>query len=574
MNKYQWIIKEPLSEEVRAQFPQVLPVVLQLLWDRGLKTQEKIDEFLYPDYSADLHDPMLFTQMEKAVARLKAALEKKEKVVIYGDYDADGVCGSTILAKVFKRIGLNFRVYLPDREKEGYGLNAEAVKNLAKEKTNLIITVDCGISNGPEVDLANGLGLEVIITDHHHLPPVLPAAWAIIHPGLDEKYPFKDLSGGGVAFKLAQALLRYPCLPAGRALFKVQDSEALEKWLLDLVAIATVADMMPLLGENRTLVKHGLIVLGKTKNLGLKKLMEAAAINPEKVDTYTIGFQIAPRINAAGRMDHANTAYELLTTENVEEAITIAHELNRQNSERQALTDRLVEEAKKQLGAVAKTTPALFAWGEKWNAGVIGLVASKLTQEFARPAIALTADNGIYVASGRSIAEFNLIEALDSFKDYFIKYGGHAGAAGFSLKKENFEEFKEKFLAYAKKKLKGAAFTPQLFIDKEIGLKEVDWPLVEALEQFQPYGEDNFRPRFLLVGLKVVLAEAVGRDRNHLRLMAEQNGNQRKIICFGLGDLCERLKPGDLIDAVCELSFNEWNGSREIQLSLIDLKKH
>ena len=566
MNKYKWIIKEPISEEIQARFPQVLPIILQLLWGRGLRSQEQIDEFLYPDYSQDLHDPWLFSQMDVAVKRIEAAKAKNEKVVIYGDYDADGVCGSVILSKTFQKLGLPSAVYLPDREKEGYGLNPAAIKKLAENGVKLIITVDCGISNAEEVDLAKAAGLEVIITDHHHLPAKLPAALAIIHPLADKNYPFKHLAGGGVAFKFAQALISYPS-------FAIPDAASFKKWLLDLVAISTVADMVPLIGENRTLVKHGLIVLSKTKNLGLKKLMETAMINPEKIDTYTIGFQIAPRINAAGRMDHANTAYELLITENIEEAITIAYELNRKNSERQALTDKLVAEAKKQLGEITAELPVLFAWGEKWNAGVIGLVASKLTQEFARPAVALSFDGQTFVASGRSIEEFNLIEALDHFKDYFIKYGGHAGAAGFSVARENFEEFKGKFLAYARDRLKGAAFVPKVFIDQQISLPTVGWPLLEMLEQFQPYGQGNARPRFLIRGLKVVLAEAIGRDSSHLRLMVEQNGQQRKIICFGFGDLCDRLASGEMIEAVVELGVNEWNGNREIQLSLIDIKK-
>ena len=568
MNKYKWLVKEPLNQKTQEQFPEISPVALQLLVDRGLDTQEKIDEFLKPDYSQDIHDPYLFSQMETAVNRLYLAKEKKEKIVIYGDYDADGVCGSSILFQAFKKVGLDFETYLPDREKEGYGLNQKVVKDLADQGARLIVTVDCGISNRAEVELAGALGLEVIITDHHFVPEQLPKALAIIHPRLDDSYPFRDLAGGGVAFKLAQAMVSHPKSGLGK-----KEREAFEKWLLDLVSISTVADMVPLLGENRTLVSHGLIVLAKTKNLGLQKLMEVGGINQDKLDARTIGFQIAPRINAAGRMAHANNAYQLLTTENLEEAIVIASQLNKRNLERQALTDQLVSQAKEQLGEVKDNQAVLFAWGEGWNPGVIGLVASKITQEYVRPAIVLSFDGQGYVGSGRSIKEFDLIKALDKFSSYFIKFGGHKGAAGFSLTKDKFEDFKFGFEAYAKQALKGVELTPSLLIDKTISLAEVDWPLVEILEQFKPYGMGNYQPRFLIKDLAVEAAETVGATGNHLRLMVKQGDLKRKIICFGFGEICEQLKPGDMIEAVCEVGVNQYNGNKELQLSLIDLKK-
>ncbi|MBU1130567.1 single-stranded-DNA-specific exonuclease RecJ [Patescibacteria group bacterium] len=565
MNKYQWKIKKPIAEEIRQKFPEVNPIILQLLIDRGLTTQEQIDEFLHPDYSQDIHDPFLFSQMKQAVDRIYQSKENQGKAVIYGDYDADGVCGSAILAKVFKEIGLDFEVYLPDRGLEGYGLNEEAIKELASQNVKLIITVDCGISNVKEVSLANELGLEVIITDHHHVAEELPKALAIIHPGWDKNYPFKKLAGGGVAFKLAQAILQDP-----RLNIKETNVSTLEKWLLDLVAISTVADMVPLVGENRTLVKHGLIVLSKTKNLGLQKLIEITGI--KKTDTYTIGWQIAPRINAAGRMDHANSAYQLLTTENIEEAITIAHGLNKSNQERQSLTESLIEQAKEQVGEAKDDLPIIFAQGKGWPPGVIGLVSSKLTNIYARPSIVLSEKDDHLVASGRSIGEFNLIEALDRFKDYFEKYGGHSGAAGFSIKIERYEDFKAKFTDYAKEKLTGVKFIPKLIIDLEISLKEIDWPLIESLNQFEPFGQSNYCPRFLIRNVKVMSRDSVGHDNKHLRLIVGQENLQRKVICFSFGDYCQKIEPEDIIDIVCEASVNEWNGTREIQLSLVDLK--
>jgi len=568
MNKFLWKIKEPIADEINNKFPELKPAVLQLLADRNLTTQEQIDEFLHPDYSQDIHNPFLFSQMEEAVSRIYSAKKNQEKVVIYGDYDADGVCGSAILAKVFKEIGLDFEVYLPDRELEGYGLNMEAIEQLAGQNVKLIITVDCGISNFDEVQSANEKKVDVIITDHHHAPVKIPKALAIIHPGWDKQYPFKDLSGGGVAFKLGQALLRSKDLR-----LRIGENDSFEKWLLDLVAISTVADMVPLIGENRTLVKHGLIVLLKTKNLGLQKMIEISGINKGKINAHTIGWQIAPRINAAGRMDHANSAYQLLTTENIEQAITIAHSLNKSNVERQSLTERLLEESKKQIGEVADGLPVIFTQGKDWPPGVIGLVSSKLTNIYARPSIVLTKKEDCLVASGRSIEEFNLIEALDEFKDYFEKYGGHAGAAGFSIKTERLEDFKSKFISFAKEKLAGVKFLPKLIIDSEIKLKDVDWDLTEVLNQFEPFGQGNYQPRFLIKNLTVVLCDNVGQDNKHLRMIMAEGNLQRKVICFGFGDYCQKLSAQDKVDIVCEVGVNEWNGNREIQLSLVDIKK-
>ncbi|MCX6785534.1 MAG: single-stranded-DNA-specific exonuclease RecJ [Candidatus Komeilibacteria bacterium] len=568
MNKYKWRLKTAPPAQFFQQFPEISPAVLTLLYDRGLTEQAQIEEFLSPDYSHDICDPYLFSQMKTAVERIYQAKVKNEPVVIFGDYDADGVCGSAILARVFKELGLNFTTYLPDREKEGYGLNIKAVEEIARGGAKLIITVDCGISNAAEAARVKELGLDLIITDHHHVPINSPEALAIIHPAWDKNYPFKFLAGGGVAFKLASGLVKDRHFTAG------ENREGLEKWLLDLAAISTVADMVPLIGENRTLVKFGLVVLAKTKNLGLKKLMEVAGINPEKLDTFSLGYQVAPRINAAGRMDHANTAYELLTTDNVEEAITLAHQLNKRNTERQQLTEKLVTEAKAQLKSLAPLPLLLIVGGENWNPGIIGLVASKLTQDFARPALVYSFDGIRYVASGRSIKEFNLIEALDKLSDYFIKYGGHAGAAGFSISPEKFEEFKQKIIALATEQLTGRELIPTLTIDQELTLAQVDWPTVNALEQFSPYGEGNLKPRFLIKDLTVVLAETVGETGSHLRLMVKQGLLTRKIICFGFGELCPLLAPGQKIDAVCELGVNQWNGNQELQLSLIDLKGH
>jgi len=343
----QWKINKKPPMKFLEQFPEYSPLTLQLLWDRGLKTQKAIDEFFNPDYEEDLHNPFLMKGMKKAVSRIKKALKNKEKITIFGDYDADGVCGTAILSEILNSLGTNPGIFIPNRNKEGYGLNLNAVKKAAANGTNLIITIDCGVTDFEEIKLANKLKMEVIIFDHHEMQEKIPPALVIVDPRQKgEKYPFKELAATGVAFKLAQALLLKPKTRNP----KREIIKGWEKWLLDLVAIATVADLMPLIGENRTLVKYGLIVLAQTKRLGLQELMKKAGIRLKSnsrlpfgnLEAHILGYIIGPRLNAAGRMGHANTAYELLVTKLKEEAENLARRLNEKNQERQKLTVRIV----------------------------------------------------------------------------------------------------------------------------------------------------------------------------------------------------------------------------------------
>ena len=354
-----WNILPYAPQSFFEEFPQLPPLVANLLYHRNIRTQKLMDEFLHPDYSKDVYDPFIFNDMEKAVDRIFIAIEKKEKITIHGDYDADGVSASAILASMLKALDYNnFDVFLPHRETDGYGMNKNTINTLHHEGVKLIITCDCGISNAPEVELANSLGMNVIITDHHSIPTKLPPAYAIIHPKIDgEKYPDKGLAGGGVAFKLMQGVMikhkeKNNLLPNG------QTHAAFEKWQLDMVAIASVADMVPLLGESRTLTKYGLIVLNKTKRMGLQKLLLEARLIQEdgskkrEIDADTISFQIAPRINAAGRMNHANVAYKLFMSEIGDDAADLAFELNQNNQDRQKVTDELLKKAVEQVEAL------------------------------------------------------------------------------------------------------------------------------------------------------------------------------------------------------------------------------
>ena len=570
MKNKTWRVAEPISQEVLSSFPEVDPVLLQLLWNRGLQTQVAIDEYLNPDWVQDVHDPYLFRDMRKAVERVYEAVGAKQPIAVFGDYDADGVSSAVILSDTLKKLGAQVEVYLPHREREGYGLNNDAVTYLHGKGAKVLITCDCGIANVAQVAFANTLGVDVIVTDHHQRQVELPQAFAILHCGLeDETYPFKYLSGGGMAFKLVQGLLRYDGCPLSQA-----ERESYEKWLLDLVAISTVADMVRLQGENRTLVKYGLVVLRKTKRLGLRKLIEAAGLKFERLDAYSIGFQIAPRINAAGRMDHANAAYALLMSEEPGEATELARALNLTNSERQKLTDEMFQSSILQIGELKDNQYLVHAFEPSWSLGMVGLVAGKLVQEYGRPALVLCENGGKVAGSGRSgIGNFDLAAALEECKEYLTSWGGHREAAGFSMPKENLEHFLKAFDALAARELKGADLAPVIKVDVELPLPQTDWELVAQVEQLEPVGQQNPSPRFISRALKVTDLAPVGSTGQHLKLSLEGNGVSRKFILFRQGETGAQLSVGTQVDVVYEVGVNEWNGNRELELKVVDIKK-
>ncbi len=587
-----WITLPPPPPEFIAQHPELPLSVVRLLWNRNLRTQEQIDEFLNPDYSSDLHDPYLFQDMHKAVSLIYDTIARGEKITVHGDYDADGVCAAVVIISTLKKIGAkNVGIFLPHRETDGYGLNNNTVNLLKENGTKLIITCDCGISNTGEITLAKELGIKTIITDHHAMPAIFPPAEATIHPLVPgEPYPDKGLAGGGVAFKLAQALLQKhhetnPLLPDG------QTHEAFEKWLLDMVSISTVGDMVPLLGESRTLVRYGLTVLNKTRNFGLQQLLITTGLADENglpkrgaFDAKTIGFKIAPRINAAGRMDHANVAFALLMAEDPTSAAELAAQLNQNNTDRQKLTEELVNQAREYLKATDQLkNPILFAFGDNWPTGILGLIASRLKDEFYKPILAMGKTRDQITGSGRSIKEFNLIAALQTMPEFFYKFGGHPQACGFSLKSlDVLEEFKAALLEKVAAGVVNVSLTPKILIDAEIAdLSEVNWKLYDLLQKFEPFGQANEEPRYVAYGLTVAGIEPVGQDGKHLRLLLKHHSHLvRKTIGFGLGDTNRypedwraNLRPGDKVDMVFTISVNEWNGNRELQMMIEDLRK-
>ncbi|MBU4421461.1 single-stranded-DNA-specific exonuclease RecJ [Candidatus Parcubacteria bacterium] len=557
-------VRSPLGEERGYS-----PLILQLLWNANIKGPEHAEAFLNPKYE-NLGDPFLFPDMQKAIDRIFLSQKNNEKIFIYGDYDADGVPGAIILDTVFKAYGINPQIYIPHRETEGYGLNKGAIDYIGEQGGKLIITCDCGISNAEETAYAKEKGIDVIITDHHTLPKALPEAYAIIHPEVGD-YPFKLLSGGGVAFKLIQGILK-----SEHKIESDEKKEAIEKWLLDLVAISTVGDVMPLIDENRILVYYGLKVLNQTKRLGLRKLIEATGNNFGSLDAYSIGFRIAPRINAAGRLDHANAAVNLLLSEDEEEAMQMAESLNKTNSERQRLTDIIVNEAKFQIVEDGQEKNyCLVAFKEGWRLGLLGLAAGKISQEFNRPVILLTEINGEIKGSVRGIDSFNVIKALQKIGELLGKFGGHPAAAGLTLKnKDLLPEFKEKMEELAKADLQDKELLS--FIDvNEVEIDDLNLDLAKEITKFAPFGNQNPRPIFCSQGVEICGADTIGNGEKHLRLTVKGCGIQKyKMIGFCFGQFCEALpKIGEKYDIVYEIGVNEWNGREELQLKIIDMER-
>jgi len=573
-----WKISPPIGPEIRDLYPEINGIILQLLSNRGLTDPEAINQFLEPNFNDQLYDPFLFADMSKAVERLFSAVKNREKVMVYGDYDADGVCSTVLLHETLEGLGLEVDIYIPFRETEGYGLNTKVVQQIIREKFQLVITVDCGSANHDEVRDLQAAGIDVIILDHHKESLKLPPAFALINPNIKScGYPESRLCGAGVAFKFIQAIIKWQekhdspiKLPVG-----------FEKWLLDLVALATVGDIVPLVKENRVLVKYGLVVLEKTKNLGLKSLMESVNNRFGGIDSEYIGWRLVPRINAAGRVDHASAAFYLLTASNKEEAEKWVNLLDENNKHRQQLTESIMRQAEEQLKDLTEAAKAIIVVGEDWPAGVVGLAAGRLCDKYHRPTLAFSktinaGGEAKFVASGRSIAEFDITATLKECAEYLSRFGGHPQACGLTiLGEDNFEKFKNKFLDLAGAGLTGVELIATLEIEAEIKLSDLDWQLVDELKRLEPFGEANPKPLFAAKNLKIETAQTVGADGKHLKVLVSQDddlNNLHKLIGFSFGDWCAKLKTGDKIDIVFELGVNEWNGNRELQLKITDLK--
>lgn len=530
-----------------------------ILVNRNITDKKDIDVFLNPTRK-DFHNPYLMPDMEQAVDRILMAIDKKEKVIIYGDYDVDGITSITVIKKFLKERGLDVGYYIPNRLDEGYGLNKEAVEKIANEGYTLIITVDCGISGIEEIKYAYEKGMEVIVTDHHEPLEELPKCVAVIDcKRKDNKYPFKNLAGCGVVFKLTQAISQK---------LNLDEKEYLK--YLDIVCVGTISDIVPLVDENRVIAKLGLKLVEQTRNPGLKALLVASGY--KEVNSNTVSFGIAPRINACGRIGKEEEALKLFLTENIVEAGNITDKLNKYNRERQEIEKRIFEEA---LSKIEKQhldqNNVIVVGSENWHHGVIGIVASKITELYFKPSILICFEGNEGKGSGRSIPGFDLHEALCESSEYLEKYGGHEMAVGLSLKKENFQKFADKFEEIAKK-----AHTEEIEsvinIDEEITLKDVNIETVESLKALEPFGEANKLPVFIYKNLKIDSIRALSEGK-HLKLTLKDGNTIINGIGFNMGKYAEEFRISDKIDVLGVLEINSFNGRDTIQINMRDIRK-
>ena len=534
-------------------------LLAKILVNRGIVDSKQIKVFLEPQRH-DFHNPFDMLDMEMAVNRIIEAINNKEKTIIYGDYDVDGITSITVLKKFLNERGLDVDYYIPNRLEEGYGLNKEAIEEIAKKGYKLMITVDCGISGVEEVELANSLGIETIITDHHEQLDVLPNAYAIINPKRrDNTYPFRGLAGVGVVFKVIQAISMK---------LNLDEKEYLK--YLDIVCIGTISDIVPLVDENRVIAKLGLMLVKCTKNVGLKELIEESGY--KTIDSGMVSFGIAPRINACGRMGKQEEALELFLTDNPEKAKTITKRLNEYNIQRQETEKQIFEQAISELAKEnLEEKSSIVLAGENWHHGVIGIVASRITEKFFKPTILICIEDDIGKGSGRSVPGFDLHEALAQSSKYLEKYGGHEMAVGLSLKKENIQEFKNHFEEYAKSK--GVKdIVPIINVDSEITKKDINKATVEQIKLLEPFGEQNKQPLLIYKNLKIASIRALSEGK-HLKLMLKDENEIINAIGFNLGELSEEYLIGDKVDVVGTLEINAYNGQEQIQINLKDIMK-
>ncbi len=537
----------------------VSKLLAKVLLNRGFKEKEKVQKFLYPKLE-ELYDPFLMNDMDVAVQRIIEAYETKEKVTIYGDYDVDGITSISVLKSFLTELGMDVEHYLPSRLEEGYGLNNEAVKKVAEQSTKLLITVDCGISAYNEVEYAKELGMEVIVTDHHECPEKLPRALAVLDPKReDSTYPFSSLAGVGVSFKLIQALSYRLNLDRKRYL----------KYL-DVVCLGTVADIVPLVDENRIIVTYGLILMKQTRKVGLQELIKASGYS--KIDSMTISFGLAPRLNACGRMGKADLALELILTQDRAEAQKIALELNEINKERQEVEKKIISDAIEIIERDRLYENGVIVVGnENWHHGVIGIVASKITETYYKPSILICMENGKGKGSGRSIEGFDLHGALTECEDLLEKFGGHEMAIGLSIYESNILKLREKLCSIAIEN-KIDELQPVVKIDAEVNSDDISFETIRDLEKLEPFGEANPSPIFMYKNLKVDSVRALSNGK-HLRLVLKDNNFKYDAIAFNMGDKRLSIEIGNKVDIAHSLEINHFNNTDKIQFNLKDIKK-
>ncbi|MFC2025644.1 single-stranded-DNA-specific exonuclease RecJ [Chloroflexota bacterium] len=564
----QWEIAAPIPTEIQAKLSDHSPIMQQILYNRGVMDQISSAHYLNAQLPTGT-DPFSMLGVPQAADRVWWAITHQEPVVIYGDYDADGVTSTALLTLLLQSLGANVRGYIPDRFEEGYGLNKKALESLYIDGIRLVISVDCGIRSLKETEYANDLGLDLIITDHHNPGLELPNALAVINPKQPgEIYPSKDLAGVGIAYKLGQALVQR--LTQGNNSTHRQFEAQLAEDFLDLVAIGTIADLTPLVGENRALVHSGLIRMRRNPRQGLGALMRATGLNPQKISANDIGFGIGPRLNAAGRLESADKSLRLLLTQNRQEAALLAQQLDDLNRTRQKIMGEIQSHAEKLALEEDPDASLLFAVDSSFNQGVVGLAASRLTEQYYRPAIVANKGEAFSRGSCRSIPEFHITEALDQCQDLLVRHGGHAAAAGFTVENDNLQELKRRLGTIADLELSDQVLQPTIHADLEIPLSELTPDLLRDLDKLQPTGRGNPQSVFISRNVQVNRCWTVGKDKSHLRLVLTNGYITFDAIAFRQGHW-ERDLPAN-IDIAYNFELNEFNGRQNLQLNIKDIK--
>lgn len=545
-------------------------LVARLLLNRGLSADDSPDAFLAPQLK-ELLPPETLPGADAAAERIAAAAARGEKIVLYGDYDVDGTAGLAILWHMLRALGADVSCYVPHRTEEGYGLNLAAVRKLVEDGAKLVVSVDCGISAHEAAAFLAGAGVPLIITDHHMPPAVLPPAAVIVHPSIGAGSPNPDLCGAGVAFKLAWALARRV---SGTPRVAPQFAELLKR-LLPLAALGTIADVVSLMGENRVITRHGLTALRDTPIPGLRALIDKAGLAGGRISGYDVGFKIAPRINAAGRMGHARLAVELLTTADDVRGREIALYLEDHNRERQSTERGIFKSACERIeakGLASDARRAIVLAAEGWHAGVIGIVASRIVERYHRPAVVIALGAGEGQGSGRSIRHFDLHGALDACRDHLLAFGGHRMAAGLRIDQRRIEEFSEAFVTVANGRITGDDLTPKLRLDAEVALSELSLPTAETIANLGPFGPGNPRPK-LASGWLTLADEprCVGADGAHLQATFAENGTRIRAIGFGMASRAEDLKQHRRCRVAFEPTINDYQNRRSVEMQMLDL---
>lgn len=555
--KHKGRVKETdLSEKIN-----ISPEISQILNNRGINDEKNAEIFMNPSLEY-LRDPFLMKDMKKATDRIKKAVENKERIYIYGDYDVDGVSSTSILYIYFKSIDFPVKYYIPNRLEEGYGINEEAINKINNDGCDLIITVDCGITSVKEVELANKLGIDVIITDHHECQSDIPDAYAIVNPKQDEcNYPFDMLCGCGVAFKMIQAL-------TDEEEFKTSMFDYLE-----IVTLATICDIVPLIDENRIIVKNGLKLMKKGKNLGLRELIKVCGIETSKIGSSHIGYSVGPRINASGRLGYSYLGVQLFTTDFEDEAKDIANILEAKNIERQMIESKMYKEAEDIIASNEnyKDDKVLVVAKEGWQHGIIGIVASKLTEKYYKPTILLTIEDGEATGSARSIKGFSIFDALVSCKDLMNKFGGHEQAAGLALNAENIEDLRERVNEIADYNLSKEDLIENIKVEYELEEESATLDLVDNLHKLEPFGLSNPSPRFIMRDLLLTNIYKMGKNKQHLKLICE-NKKSYECVGFNMAYLADYFQEGDKIDVLFQVDENNFNNERKMQFLLKDIR--